>query len=184
MEEKNLMEVSKLLVKIGALRFGIFTLTSGKKSPYYIDLRIVPSFPGAFHLIIDTYMKLIEGLKFDALVGIPTGSMPYASVLSYLLKKPLIYVRKGEREHGTMKRIEGWLNPGWRCLIVDDLITTGSSILKAAESVRAEGGIVRDAVVLIDREEGGKKALEKEGIRLHSFSKITKIAKLLYDMNV
>ena len=183
-KDELLMDIAKLLVKIGALRFGVFTLTSGKKSPYYIDLRLVPSYPGAFRSVIEAYKRVLKGLKFDAIVGIPTGSMPYASVLSYELKKPMIYVRKDERLHGTMKRVEGWLNPGWRCLIVDDLVTTGSSILNAARSVRAEGGIVKDAVVLIDREEGGREALKRDGIRLHSFSKISELAKILYEMNV
>lgn len=183
-KDELLMKIAELLVKIGALRFGVFTLTSGRKSSYYIDLRLVPSFPGAFRYVIEAYLKVMKGLKFDAIVGIPTGSIPYASVLSYRLEKPMIYIRKGERLHGTMKRVEGWLKPGWDCLVVDDLITTGSSILGAARSVMAEGGIVRDAVVLIDREEGGKEALKKEGIRLHSFSKITKLAKILYEMNV
>ncbi len=181
-------ELGRVLVKIGALKFGTFTLTSGKMSSYYIDLRIVPSLPEVFKRITDIFIDAIKNMvnldRIDAISGIPTAGLTYSTVIAYKLEKPLLYVRKELREHGTQKRVEGLLRPGWRVLIIDDLITTGNSILKAAEAIRNEGGLVEDALVLIDRMEGGKEKLATSNIKLKALAKITELADLLYDMSV
>jgi len=179
-------EFCKVLNKIGAIEFGIFKLTSGKTSPYYIDLRIVPSFPGAFRKVCDLYVKLIEsevGSKnFERVAGIPTAGISFASVVAYHFKKPFFYVRKEAKLHGRQRRIEGILMPGDRVLLLDDLITTGKSLLNAARAIKAEGGVVKDAVVLLDREEGGAENLEKEGIKLHALMKASEAANKLYEI--
>ncbi|MGQ9624321.1 MAG: orotate phosphoribosyltransferase [Candidatus Bathycorpusculaceae bacterium] len=179
-------EICKILNKIGALEFGAFRLTSGKMSPYYLDLRIVPSFPDAFHKICDFYVDFIEGNvgaeKFRRVAGIPVAGIPFASMIAYHLKKPFLYIRKGVRLHGRQRRVEGVIAPGDYVLLVDDLVTTGLSLKKAAKAITAEGGIVTDAVVLLDREEGGKERLEKGGIRLHAMIRVSEIAKKLYEM--
>ncbi len=178
-------EMAKILIKIDALKFGIFKLTSGKNSPYYIDLRIVPSFPDAFTEICNFYTERITsqiGLKnFDRIAGVPIAGMPFASQIAYSLKKPFLYVRKGLRRHGRQRRVEGILVSGDRVLLIDDLITTGLSLRKAAEAIRAEGGVVTQAVAFLDREEGGKEKLSKEGIQLYSLLKIDEVAKILYE---
>jgi len=182
--EKRETEFCKVLVKTGAIKFGVFTLTSGKLSPYYVDLRIVPSFPEALSKVVGIYEDLVRtavGIKkFHRIAGIPTAGVPFASILSFRLRKPFLYVRKETKTHGRERRIEGLLSPGERILIVDDLITTGKSTGEAVEAVRSEGGLVGDAVVLIDREEGGAKHLKTMGVNLHAFMKISQIAKTLY----
>lgn len=187
-KEKLIKDVGKLLVKSGALKFGTFRLASGKLSSYYIDLRILPSLPGAFRLIINAYLNIIENeIKdkgFDVIAGIPTAGLTYATVVAYKLEKPLIYVRKEVKEHGLEKRIEGMISPGSNVLLLDDLITTGDSLISAAESIRAEGGVVDKAVVLIDRMERGRERLTKNGIKLYSLVEIASLARFLYDMGV
>ena len=179
-------ELGKILNRIGALKFGSFKLTSGEMSPYYLDLRIVPSFPDAFRRIIDLYIELIRndiGVDcFDRIAGIPTAGISIASIVAYLLKKPFVYVRTAERQHGRGRRVEGIMLPGNRVLLIDDLITKGGSILKSAEAVRTEGGVVTDAVVLMDREENGKQNLAKDGINLNYLLTTTELARKLHNM--
>jgi orotate phosphoribosyltransferase len=180
------VEICRILNKIGALQFGAFKLTSGKISPYYIDLRIVPSFPDAFQKVCDFYVDFIKdeiGVKnFERIAGIPVAGIPFASLIAYNLKKPFLYIRKGVRLHGRQRRIEGILSPGDHVLIIDDLITTGLSLKKAAKAITAEGGVVKNAVVLLDREEGGKEKLEKSGIKLHALLNISEITNKLYEI--
>lgn len=180
------IEICKILNKIGALQFGAFKLTSGKISPYYIDLRIVPSFPDAFQKICNFYVNFIKeeinAKNFERVAGIPIAGIPFASLIAYNLKKPFLYVRKGVRLHGRQRRIEGILTPGDRVLLIDDLITTGLSLRKASEAIMAEGGLVNDAVVLLDREEGGKEQLRKSGIKLHALLNVSDIVSRLYEI--
>lgn len=185
-EQKRKIEIAKALHKIDALKFGVFKLSSGKISPYYIDLRIVPSFPDAYRQICDFYGAYITskvGLNnFDRIAGVPIAGIPFASQIAYNLKKPFLYVRKGVRRHGRQRRVEGILVSGDRVLLVDDLITTGLNLKKAAQAIRAEGGVVNDAVAFLDREEGGREKLEKLGIKVHTLVKISEIANMLYEL--
>jgi orotate phosphoribosyltransferase len=178
-------EICKILNRIGALQFGAFKLTSGKISPYYIDLRIVPSFPDAFQRIVDFYVAFIKdeiGVKnFERVAGIPVAGIPFTSLIACSLKKPLLYIRRGVRLHGRQRRIEGVLAPGDRVLLIDDLVTTGLSMRKAAEAITAEGGVVTDAVVLLDRQEGGKQDLNRDGIKLHALLNVGDIANNMYE---
>jgi orotate phosphoribosyltransferase len=180
------VEICKILNKIGALKFGAFKLTSGKISPYYIDLRIIPSFPDAFQKICNLQVAFIKeeiGVKnFDRIAGIPIAGIPFASLIAYNLKKPFLYIRKGVRLHGRKRRIEGILTPGDRVLLIDDLITTGLSLTEAKEAIEAEGGVTTDAVVLLDREEKGKEKLDKKGIKLYALLKMTEIANRLCEI--
>jgi orotate phosphoribosyltransferase len=180
------VELCKILNRIGALQFGAFKLTSGKISPYYIDLRIVPSFPDAFHKICKIYVQFVKktvGEKsFDRIVGIPVAGIPFAAIVAYDIQKPFLYTRRGVRLHGRQRRIEGVLAPGNRVLLIDDLITTGLSLEKAAKALTAEGGMVDDAVVLIDRQEGGRKRLEKHSIKLHALLSISEIVNTLTEL--
>lgn len=181
-------ELCKILSKIGAIQFGAFKLTSGKMSPYYVDLRIVPSFPDAFRRVCDLYVDFIKGeisdVGFDRIVGIPVAGIPFAALTAYNFKKPFLYIRKGVRLHGRQRRVEGILAPGDRVLLIDDLMTSGLSLKKTAKVVKAEGGVVKDAVVLIDRQEGGSENLGKEGIKLHALISISEIASKLCELGV
>jgi len=185
--EKEKTELSRILHKIGAIKFGTFKLTSGRTSPYYIDLRIVPSFPDAFRHVCDIYVKLVEtelgAQNFDRIAGIPTAGIPLASLIAYQMKKPFLYIRQMAKLHGRERRIEGIIMPGNRVLLVDDLITTGLSLAKAAKAIRAEGGVVSDAVVLLDREEGGKDRLKKDNVNLHFLLTAREAATKLYELD-
>jgi orotate phosphoribosyltransferase len=187
MEKENMKaELCRILNKIGALKFGAFKLTSGKVSPYYIDLRIVPSFPDAFQKICDMYVKLIKddiGVNnLDGIAGIPTAGIPLASLTAYHLKKPFLYIRPTERLHGRERLVEGILLPENRILLMDDLITSGGSIRRAAEAIRTEGGVVTDALVLLDREEGGKENLARENVELHCLLTTSEAAYKLFEI--
>lgn len=184
--EKMKAELCRILTKIGALKFGAFKLAGGKISPYYIDLRIVPSFPEAFQKVNDYYVTLIKqdvGIdKFERVAGIPTAGMAFASLIAYHLKKPFLYSREQAKAHGRERKVEGIIMPGDLILLADDLITTGQSLRKAASAMRAEGGEVNDAVVLVDREEGGSENLAKDKIKLHCLLKVSEAANKLYQM--
>lgn len=176
-------ELAKILLHTGSLKFGLFTLSGGKLSQYYLDMRVIPSFPGAFQSatkLLTMNAHKIEGV--DKVGGIPTGGLVWASVLAYSLTKPLVYTRKEVKHHGREKMVEGLLTPGERVLVIDDVVTSGKSISNAATSLRAEGGVVEDVLVLLDREEGGEEHLRKEGLRLHSVAKISAIATKLFDI--
>ncbi len=178
--------MASILFKLDAVKFGVFQLSSGKASPYYIDLRVIPSFPDAYREICEFYAQYITeqiSLKnFDRIAGIPIAGIPFASQIAYNLRKPFLYVRQETKLHGRERRVEGILASGDRVLIIDDLLTTGLTLKKAVDAVRAEGGVVTDAVVFLDREEGGQQSLAKDGVKTHSLLRISEIANALYEI--
>jgi len=172
-------EFSTILLRTGSLKFGTFKLASGLLSPYYVDLRLIPSNPEAFQRTVAMYRTVLEPdliKRVQRLAGVPTAGIAYAAVVALAVSKPFLYVRKEQKEHGRERRIEGLLQPGDRVLILDDVVTTGKSLLEAADSIRAEGGIVDDAVVLLDRQQGAEANLRRNEIQLHSFTTMRRIA--------
>ncbi len=186
-KEYALVEICQVLKKTNAIEFGAFKLPNGKVTPYYIDLRVIPSFPDAFMKVTEIFVNAIKseiGIEnFDRIAGIPTAGLPLSAIIAYSLKKPFLYVRQKQKLKGRERRVEGILMPGDRVLLVDDLITTGFSLKKSALAVRSEGGIVSDAFVLLDREEGGRERLASIGVKLHAVLEIKDIAQKLYEMN-
>ncbi len=174
-------EAALILHESSAISFGSFKLTSGLNSPYYIDMRLIPSYPEKFNKICEIYCKLIkeEVEDFDKVAGVPTAGIPFATLVAFKLKKPFIYVRKRLRVHGQLKTIEGVLRRGEKVLLVDDLVSTGDSALKTVEAVREAGGVVNDVVVLVDREQGAEELLSKAGVRLHALMKVTEAIDIL-----
>jgi orotate phosphoribosyltransferase len=169
----------EVLLRTESLKFGTFELASGILSSYYVDLRLIPSDPEAFRRAINFYRAVVEpdlAKQVQRLAGIPTAGIAYAAVLAFSLAKPFLYVRKETKEHGRERRIEGLLRPGDKVLVLDDVVTTGKNIIEAAEAVRAEGGVVEDAVVLLDRQQGGEGNLRKIGVELHAFTTMRRIA--------
>jgi len=178
-EEKLFLmkQVGILLIKNNAIKFGDYTLASGKKSPYYIDLRQTISSPITMDWIGNALTRIILNEigkdKIDRILGVPTAGVPFATVVSQKLGLPLIYYRQARKEHGVRKKVEGILERNDRVLVIDDLITTGESVIEAAEVVRDQGGVVNELVVLLDREQGGKERLRKSRIEPHVLFKIS-----------
>lgn len=184
-EEKLFLmkQVGILLIKNDAIKFGDYILTSGKRSPYYIDLRLTISSPITMDWIANALTRIIVNEigkeKIDKVLGVPTAGVPFATVVSQKLGIPLIYYRQARKEHGVRKKIEGILERNDRVLIVDDLITTGESVIEAAEVVRDFGGVVNELVVLLDREQGGKERLRANRIEPHVLFNISDAIKWL-----
>ena len=137
-------EITKNLITRKAVKVSIdppFTWVSGIKSPVYCDNRKMIAFPEERKAVTDAFVKLIEekGLKPDVIGGTATAAIPWAAFLAYEMNLPMIYIRPEKKEHGAGKQIEGHLEPGQNVLIVEDLISTGGSSVKAVEAVREEG---------------------------------------------
>ena len=177
-------EFATFLYEKKIIRFGDFTLASGKNSPYYIDLRLIPSYPHEYRKIIKGLQNLIaEDVGFEnfhALVSVPTGGLVVAASLATEIVKPLIYVRKEAKEHGTGKAVEGVTCHNMKLLMIEDVVTSGGSIINAINSIKEEKMIVTDAYAVVDRMEGAREALQAEGIKLHSLLTIKDIADSLF----
>jgi uridine monophosphate synthetase len=161
------------LADIGAIKFGEFTLTSGQRSPIYVDLRLLASYPDVLRQVAVAYADLLKGILGIGRSGIRLAAIPYAAMtigtaVSLETGLPMIYPRKEARAHGTARQIEGEFRPGERAVVLDDLITTGGSKLEAIAPLEAAGLEVKDVVVLIDREQGGREDLAEAGYRLHA----------------
>lgn len=184
METNFVLEMALFLLKSDSLKFGLYTLASGKQSPYYIDLRILQSFPRYFRLTIIALRDIISreiGSDFDSLGSIPTSGLIFASALSYEMLKPLIYVRKESKMYGRRKMVEGYLRPGEKVLLVDDVATTGTSLSNTIKVIRENGAIVKDAVAIISRLEGAEEKLQKMGVRLIAIATINDLINALHD---
>ncbi len=153
------------LVACGAVRFGEFTLTSGAKSTYYVDVKTAMTDPTVLRVIAAEMAQLARG--FDAVAGMALGAVPLATAVSLAGDLPLLIVRKNERSHGTGKRIEGADPKGLRVFVVEDVTTSGGSTVEAVQVLREAGAIVTDASVVVDRESGGPEALAAIDVRLH-----------------
>tara|TARA_Y100000590_G_scaffold200230_1_gene227469 strand:- start:44 stop:646 length:603 start_codon:yes stop_codon:yes gene_type:complete len=181
-------EFATFLYEKKIIRFGDFTLASGRKSPYYIDLRLVPSFPHEYRKMIKGLQNLIaEDIGFEnfhSLVSVPTGGLVVAASLATEIVKPLIYVRKQAKEHGTGKSVEGVTCQNMKLLMIEDVVTSGGSIINAIKSIKEEKMIVTDAYAIVDRMEGATQALRDEGVKLHSLLTINDITQVLYDQKL
>ena len=177
-------EFAIFLYKNDIIKFGNFTLTSGKDSSYFIDLRLVPSFPHQFRKMIKNLQNLIIekiGLdNFDSLASVPTGGLVVASALAIETVKPLIYVRNKPKEHGTTKSIEGKISSGMKVIMIDDVMTTGTSVLNGIKQLKESNLSISNVFVLINRLEGADKALNEIGVQTHQLTDILEISSFLF----
>ncbi|MEO2241653.1 MAG: orotate phosphoribosyltransferase [Euryarchaeota archaeon] len=157
--------IARLLLEVGALKFGDFVLSSGRRSDYYVDIKEACTHPEVLDALTDALAEILpEG---EVVAGPELGAVPLVSVLSVKTGREMAIVRKRRKEYGREERIVGEVE-GRRVVLVDDVATTGGSLLEAAEAVEEAGGKVRDAVVVVDRREGAEEALKERGIRLKS----------------
>lgn len=174
-----------LLARRSATR-GTFTLASGRQSDLYIDCRPTSMHPEGLSLIGPLGLHAIaeRGWRPDAVGGLTLGADPVSYAIAYAsqlagLPVRAFTVRKEAKAHGTGKVIEGAFEPGDRVVVVEDVITTGSSALRAVEAVRAAGGIVVGVLALVDREEGGREAVEQSGLEVLALTRASDIVALL-----
>lgn len=163
-----LRDLARALRDIGAIQVGEFVLASGQKSHYYVDLRVLVSAPVLLAQVARQYARHVRRLKPDLVAAVPYAALPIATAVSLHTGVPMIYVRKEPKTHGTARRVEGRFRPGQRAVVIEDVVTTGGSVLRAVEILRAAGLVVEDAIVFLDREQGGRENLRRAGIHLHA----------------
>ncbi len=171
----NLNQVADGLLDAGCIKFGKFTLKSGLESPIYLDLRQLISFPALLQRVGAAYLPILRKLEFSSLAGLPYAAIPIATAISLLGAWPMIYPRKEAKTYGTKAEIEGLYAVGEQVVVIDDLATTGGSKFEAVEKLTAAGLIVKDVVVLVDRQSGARQALAEAGITLHAVFTMTEL---------
>jgi len=170
------------------IKFGEFTLASGKKSSYYVDLRLVPSYPHQFRTMIKYLQNnIVESIglnSFDSLVSVPTGGLIIASALAIEIVKPLIYVRSKPKDYGTSKSVEGQIYEGMKVVMIDDVATTGGSVVNAIKSLKEANITIEDVYVIVNRMEGADEALKELGVKLHSITDVMQITQALHEQKL
>lgn len=168
--------VAQALLACGAVQFGEFTLTSGAKSRYYVDVKRAATDPATLRVVAKGFAALAARFgPFDAVAGMELGAVPLATAVSLEANLPLLIVRKGERKHGTGKRIEGRDPKGWRVFVVEDVTTSGGSTVEAVKVLREAGATVAHAAVVVDRESGGDAALSAVQVILHPLARVSEL---------
>ncbi|MFQ6012797.1 MAG: orotate phosphoribosyltransferase [Thermoplasmata archaeon] len=158
------MNLVEALVESGALRFGAFTLASGKKSPYYVDLKAAFTDPVLLRRVVRRLVPHAAGVQ--RMAGTELGAVPLLVALALETELPYVILRKEARAHGTGRAYEGDVHPGDRVLLVEDVATTGGTLRRATDLLRGEGAVVERAVCVVDREEGAGESLRDIGVAL------------------
>ena len=168
-------ELKKALIGCGAILYGDFTLASGKKSRYYIDIKKATTDPKVLGLVADLMAEGLDRGQVQRIAGVALGSVPLAVALSLRTGIPFVMVRKEKKDHGTSKLIEGEMRAGERVLVVEDVITSAGSAVYAVETLRQAGAVVSTVLSVVDREEGGKDVLKGMGVELRALITAGKI---------
>ena len=166
-EKKVIQHIVMELYNKQLIKFGEYRLSSGKNSPYYIDLRTLPSYPMLYREIMELLVEKIKSsnIDFDVIAGIETSGIVHASYLGCIMNKPIAYIRKKVKEHGTRKLVEGIVE-NKNVLLVDDVSTTGTTLYNAVQVLRKHEAIVKHAFVIIDRCEGAREKLSELNVEL------------------
>jgi uridine monophosphate synthetase len=171
----ELSSLADRLLEAGCIKFGEFTLKSGLKSPIYIDLRRIISHPKLLAEIAQAYLPIVSSLQFSRIAGLPYAAIPIATAISLAGNYPMIYPRKEVKTYGTKAEIEGEYHADETVLVIDDLATTGGSKFEAIEKLTGAGLVVKDIVVLVDRQSGAKESLEQAGYSMHAVLTISQL---------
>uniref|UniRef100_A0A1B0CG08 Uridine 5'-monophosphate synthase n=1 Tax=Lutzomyia longipalpis TaxID=7200 RepID=A0A1B0CG08_LUTLO len=179
--EGRLRELAVKLHEIDAVKFGEFKMKSGLMSPVYFDLRVIVSYPGVLSSVANLLIEVIEAERIEAkyVCGVPYTALPIATLVSVESSLPMLMRRKEKKDYGTKKLIEGHFKREENCLIVEDIITSGGSVLETATDLRNDGLVVTTALVIIDREQGGKRRLSDRGIKSFSLYTMTSFLEIL-----
>lgn len=162
-EKKELIE---LLINKEVVKFGKFILSSGKKSDYYVNMKMAITDPKILKTIAKIVSSQIGEERIDKIAGPALGAVPIATAISLESGIPMLMIRKAKKGYGTSELIEGTLQKGDSIVVVEDVTTTGNSLLKAIRAIKENGGNVKRAVVVVDRGEGAIENLKNEGILL------------------
>ncbi len=166
--EIELDRLARSLFEAKCVQFGDFTLHSGAHSPIYIDLRLLVSYPKLLMEVARVYAELLAPLTYDRIAAIPYAALPIGAAVSLYTGAPLIYPRREIKSYGTQRQIEGLYAAGERVVLLDDLVTSGASKVIALQPLLAEGLVVKDIIVLIDRQQGGSEDLTRQGFNVHA----------------
>lgn len=168
--------------KLGIIKFGRFTLKSGIESPFYVDLRPLASEPKILKKLANYLLDMLPLDNFDVICGVPYAALPMATAMSLESYIPLIIKRKEAKTYGTKKLLEGIYKKGDNCLLVEDVITSGKSLIETIDEVENEGLNVSDIIVVLDREQGGKEKLEAKGYNVHTLFSISEVVEILKEV--
>lgn len=166
--------------ELGIIKFGNFTLKSGIESPFYVDLRPLASSPQLLKTLANNLLDEVESVPFDLICGVPYAALPMGTTMSLASGIPLIIKRKENKGYGTKRMVEGVYHDGQNCLLVEDVITSGQSLLETIDEIEREGLKVTDIVVVLDREQGGIEKLKKKGYTVHTLFTINEVIDILH----
>ncbi len=171
--------LAEALKECGAIKFGDFTLASGKKSRYYVDIKKASTNPRILRQVAHQISEILKrkSIPADCIGGVALGGVPIAVAVSLETGLPLIIIRKETKEYGMKGQIIGEFNPGNFIVLVEDVATTGGSVLKAVKTLRDAGLVVRHVIVVVDREEGAGKSLADADVELIPLVKMSELLK-------
>ena len=164
--EKSKNELIQLLKDNHVVKYGKFTLSSGKESDYYVDMKRAITDPEILLKVAEIISEKINELEIDRIAGPALGAIPIVTAVSIVSKNPMLMIRKTKKDYGTSELIEGDLNEGDSVIVLEDVTTTGNSLINAVKAVSENGGLVKKAYVIVDRNEGAIENLKKEGVDL------------------